>query len=411
MEAAPGPSTPSEGPLTPALQRQIERWFVSHGVPQLVEGYATEERMDVRAAPFIAVWIVAGTVFRWGAHPDWLMPWSVASALGAVLFIALGYVAVRWSRGRPAWPRRRKLDVVDIVALGVLVAVPAGLSGGSLRDGIVAGLDALLGIGVIYAVIGLGLLEIGLWGIGRLQAELVGIVGLLARTLPILLILVLFLLFASEIWVVAHELHGGELAALLLLLVAIAALLVLTALRSEIREGEPSNDLRALRQARDTPAAPLLEGLNEPLADVPPLTWLQRLNVAILVLIEQLIHSLIVALLVMAFLLVIGLLAMPGSLQEQWVGGPVDILARFQLLGEERALSAELIAVTALLGAVVGLYFTGLAVTDAAYRADHFGRVIDEVRRLLAARVLYVSALSQRQAANGSFARMPENLR
>jgi hypothetical protein len=35
-------------------RRQIERWFAGRGVPQMVEGYSTEQRMDARAVPFRA---------------------------------------------------------------------------------------------------------------------------------------------------------------------------------------------------------------------------------------------------------------------------------------------------------------------------------------------------------------------
>ena len=47
-------------------RRSTERWFVVRGVPQLIEGYSSEQRMDARAAPFIAGWIVLGTLFVWG---------------------------------------------------------------------------------------------------------------------------------------------------------------------------------------------------------------------------------------------------------------------------------------------------------------------------------------------------------
>ena len=42
-------------------RRAIERWFASRGVPQLIEGFSSEQRMDARAGPYIAIWIVVGT--------------------------------------------------------------------------------------------------------------------------------------------------------------------------------------------------------------------------------------------------------------------------------------------------------------------------------------------------------------
>lgn len=90
--------------------------------------------------------------------------------------------------------------------------------------GLVAGvtLNLLLGIGVIYVVTGFGLLEIVGWALRHLRAQLGQISTLVARTLPVLLILVVFLLFAFELWQAAHTL-GGDLAAVIGLLLLVAA--------------------------------------------------------------------------------------------------------------------------------------------------------------------------------------------
>ena len=64
-------------------------------------------------------------------------------------------------------------------------------------------------------------------------------------------------------------------------------------------------------------------------------------------------------------------------------------------LGEERRLSAELLTVSGLLGGIVGLYFTGLAITDAAtQRSAEFRRAVSDVRQLLAVRAVYLAALN-----------------
>ena len=93
-------------------------------------------------------------------------------------------------------------------------------------------------------------------------------------------------------------------------------------------------------------------------------------------LVNQLLQSVFVALLVMAFLVAFGLLALPASVQEGWIGEAVNVVTVFELLGEPRTVSAELLTVSALLSAIVGLYFTGLALTDAGLsgRALHARR-------------------------------------
>ena len=120
---------------------------------------------------------------------------------------------------------------------------------------------------------------------------------------------------------------------------------------------------------------------------MPELRTLQRLNLSVLVLLGQLIQSAFVALVIAGFLIVFGVLALPGSLQEGWIGRVAAGLATLSSSwAKTRLLSQELVTTSVLLGSVVGLYFTGLAVTDSGYRTAHFDRLVDEVRHLLTAR-------------------------
>ena len=382
------------------LRREIERWFLRRGVPQLVAGYTSERQLDNRAAPLIIGWLVLGAVLFWGVNADWTLLWNVVGVLVTLGFVAGAWVAQRWLRGRRRWAPGMRLDFVDVAILGPFVGIAAGVVDQSLVEGIVATLNSLLGIGIIYVIVGIGLVEIGLWSLDHFRGELIRVVGLLSRTLPILLILVLFLMFSSEIWEAANSLDGIELGAILLLITSIAVVLILTGVRSELT-GAPATDWAMIEAlAADTPAAPLLVDPRDPARPIPTLSVLQRVNVNSLLVIGQLIQSLFVALMVMAFLIVFGLIALPGELQSRWIGEPAAAILEFELLDEVRTLSFELVVVTAILGAVVGLYFTGLAVNDAAYRPAHFGRLLEEVRPLVAAWAVYRSRLPNGRAVN-----------
>ena len=85
------------------------------------------------------------------------------------------------------------------------------------------------------------------------------------------------------------------------------------------------------------------------------------------------------------------MLAVPISVQEAWVGAPVNELISFSFIGEPRTLSSELLIASALLGGVCGLYFTGLALTDKTYRAEFHGRVIADIERIMTVRSVYLS--------------------
>ncbi len=380
-------------PLDPTLRHEIEKWFARRGVPQLIEDYSSERAMDFRAAPFISVWLLFGTIKDWGTRPDWPAAWNLLGVGVTLGWMALVWTVVSKLRRRPVSTRPITFDILDIVTIALLPALPAALIDASLGEAIAAVLGALTGIGVIYVIIGFGLIEIAAWAIERLWLQLTHIVELIAKTLPVLLILVVFLLFAAEMWEAAGSISGLELGVVLLLLIAVAATIVVTAFRRELRELEERSDVDGVRaDAESSPARPLVAGPRDATLDVPPLTWLQKTNVTILVTIPQLLQALAVGTVLMAFLVVFAILAIPGSVQEAWIGGPVRPIVEFDLFGEPRMVSAEMLIVSTVLGGIVGLYFSGLSISDPAYRSEGFDREVAEVRRLLAARAVYIDA-------------------
>ena len=383
--------------MTPDLQLDIERWFARKGVPQLIEGFSSESAMDRRAAPLISLWLVGGTVIYWGTRPDGSLQMNLAGIAATIVWMAVGWVVFSRLRGRSPRLRPSTFDLLDIVAIAALPAVPAAVIDGNPWEALQAFLGALTGVGVIYVIIGFGLIEIGAWAIERLWVQVTHTVELLARTLPVLLILVVFLLFATEMWEVAHTITWTELGLVLLLLLTVAALLVVITLRGELIaiEGREDDD-GVLADAAGTPAAPLVETSEGDVVPAPPLTWLQRSNVALLVAVPQLLQAVAVGVAVMAFLVLLALIAIPSSVQLAWVGQPTRDIVAFVLLEELRTLSEEMVIVSAILGGIVGLYFCGLGITDATYRSEGFDREVEGVRRILAARALYVEALHAR---------------
>lgn len=374
-------------------RRLIERWFAGRGVPQLIAGYRTEQRMDARAVPFIGAWIVAGTLLIWAQRPDAPLSESVFARTIALVATVAVLGLFLWARRRPPFRSGVRLDLLDIAVIGLVPGVAAAVIHGSAAVVIGVGSFVLLGVGIIYVVIGFGLLEIAGWALRHLRAQLNEISTLVARTLPVLLILVVFLLFASELWQAAHTLGGGDLAAVISLLLVVATVLVVTRARDEIRTIEEERDWSSIAaQLAGTPAEPLTDVAAA--ATTPPrrLSWPERMNLVFLMLVSQLVQSLFVALLVLLFLVALGLLAIPASVQETWVGEPVRTVIGFDLLGEPRLLSVELLIAAGLLGGMSALYFTGLALTDAAFRADFHERVIGDVEQIMAVHAAYLVA-------------------
>ena len=380
--------------MSPTVRAEIERWFARRGVPQLIDGYSSEPAMDARAAPLLVGWLILGTIWGWGTRPDWPVAANVAGIIGTLVFMAVAWTIVRRVRGRPAWPRQTTFDLADIATMALLPVVPAALIDVSGVEAISAGVGALTGIGVVYLIVGFGVIEIGLWAIDRLWQQLTYLIGLVARTLPILLIIVIFTLFESAIWQVAHALSAGELVAVLGLLLLLAALFVGTAFRRELREIEADADPeRMIADARETPARAVADAdVVDPFA-VPRLSWLQRGNLTLLVVVPTMLQATFVAIVVAAFLAALATFIIPASVLAGWIGEAPRVLVTVDLLGESRALTAEILTVCALLGGIVGLYFSGLAISDPAYRSERFDRDVAGVRQLVAARAIYAAAL------------------
>jgi hypothetical protein len=380
--------------MAPELQLDIERWFARKGVPQLIEGFSSESAMDRRAAPLISLWLIIATVKDWGTRPDWPVGMNVVGIAATIIWMGVAWVVFSALRGRSPRIRPSTFDLLDIALIAFLPAIPAAVIDGDPGEAIRAFLGALTGVGVIYVITGFGLIEIGAWAIERLWLQLTHIVELLARTLPVLLILVVFLLFATEMWESAHAMSWLELALVLLLLMIVAALLVVLTFRSELSSLEVRTDVDGvLVDAADTPASPLAAPVGAEAVPTPRLSWLQRSNVTLLVAVSQMLQALAVGVVVMAFLIVFALIAIPASVQVVWVGGATRDVATFVVLDELRTLSEELVIVSAVLGGIVGLYFSGLGITDPAYRTEGFDREVDGVRHLLAARALYAAGL------------------
>ena len=386
---------PSGTALTPERRREIERWFAKRGVPQLIEGYSSERAMDSRAAPLILLWLFIGTVLEWGVRPDWPLVWNAVGIVATLAWMFVVWAIVSRLRHRPIELRLSAFDGLDILTIGLLPAVPSAVIERDILETIAATFEALTVIGVIYVVIGFGLIEIGKWAFERLWLQLIHIVELVARTLPLLVILVVFLLFGSEIWQVAHSMNWGELVLVLLFLLLMAALIVVTVFRREFSRlgSELSRDV-ILESVAATPVAPLAATASNEMACPPRLSWLHRSNLTLLVVVPQLLQVAAVTLIVMAFLVAFAALAIPGDVQAGWIGAIPRVAVEFSLADEPRTISAELLVVSAVLGGIVGLYFSGLAVSDPTYRSEQFDRDVDDVRELWAARAVYLDAIA-----------------
>ncbi len=373
----------------PAMGGRVptERWLSQRGLPQLVEGYGTERSIDIRTMRWVLLWIAFQVVLLCWTAPVGLEIRVAGIAAGIVGLI--GYVALyAQATGRNLWRPHDSLRSYDVLATGIVPAIVAGVRFGSPGAAVEGFLFHLQGVAIIYLFIGFGLAWILLWSVGWLASQAPQVMALAARTLPLVLILVIFLLFASELWQAAAFASVAELVAVIVIATVIGLGLLATRVGDDVRSLEASDPRDA--DLRGTPAESTSPATMP--AGQPALSRLQRWNVGLVLLISQSIQATVVSVIVVIFLLLVGMLLAPVEVQSLWAGRPVTELVAFHAFDERRVLSAELLAVTTLLGTFAGVYFAGFALDDDRYRAGAVARTLADLRVALAVRAAYVGA-------------------
>lgn len=343
-------------------RRQYERRFRRAGLPLLIEDYNAREDVFTRAIPFLGLVflsnVAVGANFEWPAWANWLL---VLGGL-AVLVGAVAWINVRAGRRALSVPPR-----VGTPELLVFVFVPALLplaGGGQIGSALGTIASNLVVLGLVYVVVGYGLLSIVRWAARRLFGQLATSVALLSKAVPLLLFFALVLFVNTEFWQVFGDLGDGTLAAIVGLFVGLGTLFLSARLPREVA---------------------LLE--REVSEGTPPLSRRQRFNVALVMFVSHALQVLLVAAAVGAFFVVFGALAISEPVASGWLGHPTDEVGT--LLGGR--VSEELVRVSVALAAFSGLYYAIAVLTDSTYRVEFLGELEDAMRETFRARRSYLA--------------------
>ncbi len=319
---------------TSAELREVERWFVSHGLPYFVD--------DIREQ-----------------------------------------VQRRLSRGR----------ILSVLAICAFVGVAAGIVVGTLTDqvsfGISTGASVVTGLLALYALQSLRAQVIAGWALRRAFSSLGLLFPLLTRALPLLLLFITFLFINAEVWQVSSTLDGGILWGTVLFFGGAAVLFLVPRLADELDAFDDSivsADLIAASEG--TPLAEPAQRLVDEDIDLPEeaqVTGLQMVNLVLVLVIAQAVQVLLLAVAVFAFFMVFGAVAIDDSVIRTWIADPDGVHHIFGI----DAVSQELLQVSVFLAAFSGLYFTVYAITDELYRKEFFTVIMNELRRAVGARVVY----------------------
>ncbi len=147
----------------------------------------------------------------------------------------------------------------------------------------------------------------------------------------------------------------------------------------EACQGTPLDDLAATA-----------EGIEAPV----PLSRRQWANVGLVMTVAQLVQVTLFAVVVWAFFVLFGMLAIPVELQSLWLDGltTVDVIWS---VGDGHGLTRELLRMATFLGAFAGFYVTIYTATDSVYREHFYDRIRHDLERSLYVRRVYVAVRGQ----------------
>lgn len=371
---------------------EIEAWFVERGLPHFVERRPSPASIWARALPLLIVAYLLRSLNVLQVTGD---GWTVGENVGAAafgMFVALAtWVVANVVRGRRPFERPRSIGLAELAVFILGPAIPSVVFG-QWSDGVEAVLIGIAVLAALWVITSYGVPSLLHWAWGRTLKQLPLLFNVIVRALPLLLLFTTFLFINAEVWQVAGTLHGLAYVVVLAIFFALGALFLLSrmpGLMRELNHFESWAEIEGLVQG--TPAEGARSGveLTDPPEDDRPRPR-QRFNIGLVTLFSQGIQITFVAVLLTAFFVVFGVLAIPEATIQGWTTlENVHVLATFTLGGRDLVLSEPLIRVAAFLGAFTGMYFTVQLATDPSYREDFTEDVAPLLRQALGVRRRY----------------------
>lgn len=365
---------------------EVERWFLDRGIPHFIADYNTSTRVWTRALPFLlATYLLAALPFT---ADNWRGA-GIEFAVSMVCILA-AWVGVNLFRHQPPFARPHRIGRVELVVYVVGPAVGHLLLGEPV-DALVAVAGQFVLLVGAYLVTSYALIPLSRWTLKRSFDSLRVAGAATARALPLLLLVVTFFFMTAEVWQVFARLQGLPYGLTLLLFLVSGAAFAANRARRDLDDSIAVDDYDELCElVAGTPAERLCsDGAASPA--VAPLTRRQRINLLLVIVVNQVLLAIVVAAAIGAFFLVFGFLGIGREVIEAWVLHPPHPLWTVTLSGRTLMLSEELIRVSAFLATFSGFYFGVQSITDPQLREglDEFAE--DNLRQLFAMRQVYLA--------------------
>lgn len=344
-----------------------ERWFLRRGLPSALPARTRWRGVLPRSAPALTAWatlMVLSTLIAIGSggrdiniedNPTPLQ-WLV---LAVFFLIPPAMVMAGWLVSRSSRAGVRTVVAVAAIVAGVL----ADWYGDGPLDATRDLLTDLAVVAVILAGTGTGIGAVLAWAVRIMFAHLRSAGRLMARVLPVVLLTVL-VFFNATVWTIAASLDATRLWLLVMFMAVIASGFVITGL---------VDSMQSMLAPTDLP-------------DVPPLTFGERANILVILVVSQLVQVAILAIITGTVFFVLGLIVLNPTVLEKLTNGAPSQSIWFDIT---LPVSAAHVHITVFLTALTFMYVSARAVGDGEYRAAFLDPLLDDLGVAIDARHRY----------------------
>lgn len=374
----------------------VERWFVQRGVPQAIFHYNASEDVLTRMVPYLTAIFLLGALAGFG---DRFVGWSqFVVAVAAFTMLTALAVTLNRMRGRRNFELPDDVGWIEILVFLLGAPLVALVFGDPPWQPVwLLGLNLLM-LGVGYVAATYGVVPMLRWGVREVGVQVRGLVGVLSRLLPLLLLFATFLFLNAEMWQVAHGLTTEFFVIVIAMLLIPAG--VFLALRSpdEIAHLHTFGTWVEVDRICEATDAPVWKRTDPPEGPpyLVPLDQGERRNLALLMLAAQLVQTVLVAVGIGLFFVLFGLFTVREETLLQWTeitAETFDPIATQSIFGAEVVFTRELFMVSGFIAAISALQFAVSLNSDELYREQFFASLEREIREVLAVRARYLEPM------------------
>lgn len=356
--------------------RELEAGFRRDGLPNLIVDLSASEDIFTRAAPFLALVFILEVVNALDVDAGWK---NLLLALGGIAVLIGGFGVLNVIRGRRFLSIPTRVGTPELAAFVVLPALLPILFSEQWLFGFNTILVNLAIVGLVYLVVGFGLVAILRWAAVRFVGQLRASVTVLVKAVPLLLFFSLVMFFTQEIWMVFTATGVWAFWTAMGLFVLLGAVFLSVRLPGVVREIQAESSVGEVSLRRR-----------------------ERLNLAAVALVSEALQVLFVSAAVWLFYVVLGTLLVSADVRGSWLGDAGRTLVEFAFLGERLQVTSELVRVASGVAAFAGLYYAVTILVDAAYRDQFVDELSEQLRGTFSRRAEYHELLARRNATTTS---------